>query len=55
MVSSGERLAVPAREELPGAPPSPALYTRYTDLIRRCWAQQPDARPAFADVCTELR
>lgn len=55
MVSSGERLVLPTREELPGTLPSPALFARYTALVERCWAQQPEARPAFAEVCTELR
>ena len=55
MVSSGERLAVPAPEALPGRAPEPAAYEAYTALMRRCWAQRPEERPSFAEVIGDLR
>lgn len=55
MVSSGERLAFPAREELAGPAPAPEVYVAYTALMARCWAQAPEDRPSFADVIAELR
>lgn len=53
-VSSGERLNVPPREEVPAAP-EPAVYAAYVALMEQCWAQQPEDRPSFADICSELR
>ncbi|KAI7836153.1 hypothetical protein COHA_009983 [Chlorella ohadii] len=55
MVSGGERLAVPAREGVAGAAPDPELYAAYVALIRRCWAQQPEQRPGFAEIIQDLR
>lgn len=55
MVSGGERLAVPPREAVAGATPSPELFEAYVDLIRRCWAQRPEERPGFAAVIQDLR
>lgn len=55
MVSGGERLAIPPREAVAGATPSPELYDTYVALIRRCWAQQPQERPGFAEIIQELR
>lgn len=54
-VSSGERLPVPPREEVAGAPPPPAVYDGYIALMQRCWAQDPAERPPFADVIVDLR
>lgn len=55
MIASGERLPVPALQELPGAPPPAQLYDAYVALMRRCWAQQPADRPTFSQVIVELR
>jgi serine/threonine protein kinase len=55
MVSSGDRLAMPALEALPGKPPEPAVYDAYVALVRRCWAQDAADRPTFGDIISELR
>jgi serine/threonine protein kinase len=51
----GGRPPVPARA-------SPALrggafpgWERYAELMQRCWAADPEARPGFDAVCAELR
>lgn len=55
-VCEGERLALPSRESLPGAsPPDPASLAAYVALMRRCWAQDPAARPNFASISADLR
>lgn len=55
MVSSGDRLAMPALEALPGKLPERAVYDAYVALVRRCWAQDPAERPTFGDIISELR
>lgn len=55
MITSGERLPVPSLAELPGTPPPATLYGAYVALMRRCWAQDPGARPSFSEVIVELR
>jgi hypothetical protein len=56
MISAGERLPLPAREAVAGAaPPDPELYDAYVALLRRCWAQQPQDRPGFAEIIQDLR
>lgn len=54
-VSKGERLPVPALEQVPGPQPSEQLFDAYVALLQRCWAQLPEERPAFNDVITDLR
>lgn len=55
MVSSGDRLAMPALEALPGKLPERAVYDAYVALVRRCWAQDAAERPTFGDIISELR
>ncbi|KAL4431452.1 hypothetical protein ABPG75_006708 [Micractinium tetrahymenae] len=56
IVSHGERLPIPPPDQLPGPDKLPAAeYRALASLIRRCWAQRPEDRPAFADVIVELR
>ena len=55
MVSSGDRLAMPALEALPGKLPDRAVYDSYVALVRRCWAQDAADRPTFGDIIAELR
>ncbi|KAI7835430.1 hypothetical protein COHA_010676 [Chlorella ohadii] len=55
MVSSGDRLAMPALEALPGKLPDRAVYDSYVALVRRCWAQDAANRPTFGDIIAELR
>ncbi len=55
MITSGERLPVPALADLPGAPPPAPLYEAFVALMRRCWAQDPADRPTFSQVIVELR
>ncbi len=54
-VLKGERPEVPPRGELPG--PGAAAFRgldNYLALMRRCWAAEPSARPAFGEVVTAL-
>ena len=39
-----------ARPDLP-----PSVPPAYADLVRRCWAGDPGARPTMADVLAEVR
>lgn len=43
----------------PHSTPPPQLdeveYRSYVSLIQRCWAQQPNDRPTFDAVASELR
>ncbi|PRW58265.1 Serine threonine- kinase CTR1 [Chlorella sorokiniana] len=55
MITSGERLPVPALPDLPGPPPPAPLYDAYVALMRRCWAQDAADRPSFSEVIVELR
>ena len=55
-VSAGERLPIPPREELPG--PDTGKFEgldAYCQLIRECWTQLPEERPALAVVIRRLR
>lgn len=55
-VLDGGRLPLPAPEELPG--PEGAAFEglgAYLQLLQACWAQAPEARPAFAAVVPRLR
>ena len=54
-VLNGGRLRMPPREALPGEPLEESDYAAFTDLIRRCWEQQPEDRPTLDAVCSELR
>lgn len=55
MVSEGQRLKIPAREQVAGATPEPTLYAAYVALIERCWSQRPADRPDFEEVIKDLR
>lgn len=58
-LQAGERPAVPAREALPGSDtPRFAASGRldaFQELMRHCWADEPESRPCFADIATSLR
>lgn len=48
---------MPPAEQLPGMPesgPSEGL-DEYVALLQRCWAQDPEQRPTFADIIPQLR
>ncbi|PRW05763.1 Purple acid phosphatase 18 [Chlorella sorokiniana] len=56
-VLSGGRLDLPPPEALPGGS-SPALQAglpAYVALMKRCWAQAPEDRPAFDHIVQQLR
>lgn len=40
--------------ERPRLPPSPDCPQWLTDLIRECWAPDPNLRPGFTDIFTRL-
>lgn len=54
-IMAGARLAVPARQELPG-PDNFAFQglDAYLSLMQRCWAQEPQDRPSFQEVADQL-
>ena len=58
-VMAGGRLDVPPPEALPGL--DTAAFARsggldqYLGLMRRCWAQAPEERPAFQQIVPLLR
>lgn len=56
-VLAGERLEVPPAEQLPGMPEGgpPEGLDEYVSLLQRCWAQDPEQRPTFADIIPQLR
>ncbi|KAL4855412.1 Importin-5 [Chlorella vulgaris] len=58
LLVSGARLTVPPTDELPprgiGGAPAPVV-SEYVALMRRCWAEDPAARPSFDQISTELR
>lgn len=51
----GLRLPIPSPEDLPGAEKVFPGLDRYIALLKRCWAQEPAARPTFGEIVTELR
>ena len=56
LVGAGERPRIPPRGELPG--PDTAAFgglDAYVALLQKCWAQDPQERPAFAAIAEELR
>lgn len=56
MVSEGGRLEIPSRDQLPG--PDTATFEgldSYIDLMRRCWAHNPEDRPSFQEIISEIR
>ena len=54
-VLEGRRPEVPPPGELPGPDPAPpAELAQYCGLMRDCWAQEPQERPAFAAVVERL-
>jgi hypothetical protein len=56
VVTEGGRLEVPDRSELPG--PDTMTFDgleTYVALMRRCWAQRPEDRPAFQEIISDLR
>ncbi|KAI7840643.1 hypothetical protein COHA_005664 [Chlorella ohadii] len=55
-IMAGGRPEVPPREALPG--PDTATWSgldAYLQLMRECWAQQPEHRPSFDEVVGRLR
>lgn len=56
VVTEGGRLEVPAREILPGPDTNDfEELDGYVALMRRCWAHNPDDRPTFQEIISELR
>jgi len=52
----GKRLALPPRAQLPGSGAAEFDgFDAYVALMERCWAQEPEARPAFGQVAEALR
>lgn len=52
----GARPAIPPHELLPSAEARPfAGVDAYMQLMRCCWAQQPEERPTFEEVIQVLR
>lgn len=56
-LSQGHRPEIPGRysTELIGGDVPSAGEKRYKDLIRQCWAEQPEDRPTFAEVTVALK
>ena len=57
IVMSGGRLEVPEPHAVAGrgsGAPFEGL-DRYVQLMQRCWAQEPEERPAFDAICSQLR
>lgn len=52
-VMSTGRPAIP--QHLPGLEPPPAGLDAYIALMGHCWAQNPQDRPSFAEICRELK
>ena len=54
-VVGGRRPALPPAGSLPGlgAAPPPG-FPAYVQLMERCWAQAPAARPSFAEIVAAL-
>jgi len=56
LVTEGGRLEVPSRHDLPG--PDTIDFEgldTYVALMRRCWAHNPNDRPCFQEIISELR
>lgn len=51
-ILDGERLAFPSVEELP---PTGQGLDDYIALVKKCWLDEPTARPSFAQIVPELR
>ena len=54
-VQQGLRPALPAAGTARGVAPGDPTYASYVELMQRCWAQDPAARPTFAEVAQTLR
>lgn len=55
-IIAGGRLPIPPAEQLPGPDRlAPAQLAAYLALMERCWHQDRDARPSFAQVIGDLR
>ena len=55
----GERPDIPSFDQLPGfnkgvTPAQEESISKYIELMNRCWAQEPSARPDFSVVAEEL-
>ncbi|KDD73320.1 protein tyrosine kinase [Helicosporidium sp. ATCC 50920] len=56
LVTEGGRLPIPAREALPGADTKDFRgLDAFVGLVRDCWAQNANDRPAFGEVIQRLR
>ena len=53
VVEQKKRPEVPEEEDMPTPPPT--CWTRYRDLMERCWASDPSDRPPFEVVINDLR
>jgi hypothetical protein len=53
--AAGERLPIPARDDLPDRGGDFADLDAYIALMRRCWAQNPADRPGFGEIIASLR
>ena len=53
VVEQKKRPVVPEEEDMPTPPPT--CWTRYRDLMERCWASDPADRPTFEVVINDLR
>lgn len=57
-VMDGGRPPIPPPDQLPGGGGGAFAaegLSRYVSLLQACWAQDPAARPSFADILAELR
>lgn len=52
---SGGRLPVPDPGQVPGLSEAYEGLPGYVALLSACWAQEPEARPTFAQIVPELR
>jgi serine/threonine protein kinase len=53
LVTDGAQLPLPPPDALPAGPLR--CYDEFVALVRECWARDPAARPAMADVAQRLR
>jgi len=56
-LDKGERLDIPAMNELPGPEPASTFpgLNRYIQWMKQCWSQDPKKRPTMAEVASTLR
>lgn len=52
-VVEGSRPKIPERDKLPAGPL--AVFNDYIDLVKKCWAPNPDSRPEFQFIASQLQ